>query len=322
MQRNARKQGDSDSLRSGFEEGSTATRGNPFKHRLRLSKWDWMKTFALTIFILPIRIFVVVIFIILLYLVARIGLLNLDQTEYREKPFISHFRRLCQKLVFILTKVFIKLMGFSVKIKGTMAEAREAPILIAAPHSTYWDLPVLNAACDKPYTSVFASEFKKAPLLGKITEILQPIYLNRFDSSSREYTKREILRRVSLNNHQDLNERWPQLLFSPEGMCSNRTALLPFKLGAFNPGKPVQPVMIRYPNKIDTVTWTRDQSHGPLSVFWLTLTQPMTHVVVEFLPVYNPNPEEQEDPVLYASNVRNRMAAHYDVPIYDLPLKK
>jgi hypothetical protein len=41
-----------------------------------------------------------------------------------------------------------------------------------------------------------------------------------------------------------------------------RQALLAFKAGAFFPGKPVQPVLLRYPNATDTVTWTWRQSHG------------------------------------------------------------
>jgi hypothetical protein len=28
-----------------------------------------------------------------------------------------------------------------------------------------------------------------------------------------------------------------------------------FKPGAFYPGKPIQPILIRYPNKTDTLTW-------------------------------------------------------------------
>lgn len=42
----------------------------------------------------------------------------------------------------------------------------------------------------------------------------------------------------------------------PEGTCTNRSCLITFKCGAFYPGVPVQPVCIRYPNKLDTVTWT------------------------------------------------------------------
>lgn len=47
-----------------------------------------------------------------------------------------------------------------------------------------------------------------------------------------------------------------QVLIFPEGTCTNRSCLITFKHGAFYPGVPVQPVCIRYPNKLDTVTWT------------------------------------------------------------------
>lgn len=47
-----------------------------------------------------------------------------------------------------------------------------------------------------------------------------------------------------------------QIIIFPEGTCTNRSCLITFKPGAFYPGVPVQPVCIRYPNKLDTVTWT------------------------------------------------------------------
>ena len=65
-----------------------------------------------------------------------------------------------------------------------------------------------------------------------------------------------------------------------------------FKPGAFLPGKPVQPILLRYPNQVDTVTWTWNQPHGARSVLWLTLTQPFSRASLEFLPVYHPSPEE------------------------------
>ena len=38
---------------------------------------------------------------------------------------------------------------------------------------------------------------------------------------------------------------WPQLMIFPEGSTSNRRALMTFAPGAFNPGKTVQPVVLR-----------------------------------------------------------------------------
>ncbi|CAG9088786.1 unnamed protein product [Plutella xylostella] len=47
-----------------------------------------------------------------------------------------------------------------------------------------------------------------------------------------------------------------KVLIFPEGTCTNRSCLITFKPGGFYPGVPVQPVTIRYPNSLDTVTWT------------------------------------------------------------------
>ena len=51
-------------------------------------------------------------------------------------------------------------------------------------------------------------------------------------------------------------------------------------------------IFYRYPNQVDTVTWTWNQPHGARSVLWLTLTQPFSRASLEFLPVYHPSPEE------------------------------
>ena len=94
-----------------------------------------------------------------------------------------------------------------------------------------------------------------------------------------------------------------------------------FAPGAFNPGKTVQPVVLRYPNKVDTVTWTWNQPHSALAVLWLTLSQPFTHVEVEYLPPYHPSQEECADPKLYMANVRAIFATALGVPASDVTFK-
>ena len=101
-----------------------------------------------------------------------------------------------------------------------------------------------------------------------------------------------------------------------------RKALLPFKLGAFHPGAPIQPILTEYPNRIDTVTWTWNQPHGAMTVIWLTLAQPMTRISIEFLPVYYPSLQEKQDPKLYANNLRTLMSQHYNVETYDISLEE
>lgn len=129
----------------------------------------------------------------------------------------------------------------------------------------------------------------------------QPIYVNRENHNSRVSTIQDILARVKSP------EDWPQIMIFPEGTCTNRTSLIQFKTGAFNPGVSIQPVCIRYPNKVDTFTWTWG---GPdvLMLVWRTLAQFHTFVEVEYLPVYVPNEEEKKNPKLYAQNVQQLMS--------------
>lgn len=86
--------------------------------------------------------------------------------------------------------------------------------------------------------------------LAELINYTQPVYVWREDPNSRQNTIKEIKRRVASG------DEWQQILIFPEGTCTNRSGLITFKPGAFYPGVPVQPVCIRYPNRLDTVSWT------------------------------------------------------------------
>lgn len=157
---------------------------------------------------------------------------------------------------------------------GKMASVEEAPVIVAAPHSSFFDaflVPLLGGmylhnACHLIvliyiYTScnlfqgpsvVARQESSNTPFFGKLMDFTQAIYVDRDNPDSRNTCKFEIRRRVKSG------EGWPQVFIFPEGTCTNRSALAQFKLGAFQPGVPIQPVVIRYPNRLDSLTWTFD----------------------------------------------------------------
>ncbi|KAL2080080.1 hypothetical protein ACEWY4_023873 [Coilia grayii] len=85
---------------------------------------------------------------------------------------------------------------------------------------------------------------------------------------------------------------------------------------AFIPGVPVQPVVLRYLNAMDTITWTW-QGPGAFKILWLTLCQLNNPLEIEYLPTYTPSEEEKSDPALFASNVRRLMAKALDTPVTD-----
>ncbi|KAG8508404.1 Lysophosphatidylcholine acyltransferase 2 [Galemys pyrenaicus] len=66
----------------------------------------------------------------------------------------------------------------------------------------------------------------------------------------------------------------------PSIVSRNENVQVPLIGRAFIPGVPVQPVLLRYPNKLDTVTWTW-QGYTFIQLCMLTFCQPFTKVEVE-----------------------------------------
>ncbi|NWT40674.1 PCAT1 acyltransferase, partial [Chroicocephalus maculipennis] len=270
---------------------------SPFVHQLRLSPLEKAKIAFMTLTLFPIRLFFAAFMMLLAWPFAFIASMGSDEQEL-EKP-LSWWR----KIVDILLKAIMRMMwlagGFHwINVKGRRALPAEAAILTVAPHSSYFDAI--------PVTMTFASivmkaESKDIPVWGTLIKYIRPVFVSRSDQDSRRKTVEEIKRRAQSDG------KWPQIMIFPEGTCTNRSCLITFKPGAFIPGVPVQPVVLRYPNKLDTITWTW-QGPGALEILWLTLCQLHNSVEIEFLPVYIPSEEERKNPVLYANNVRRVMA--------------
>lgn len=282
---------------------------NPFVHHLELTTtYEKIKAGLLTIFVLPVRLFVIVCLLICAWLLACIGLYGVTEEDLREKP-ITGWRRFLKNIACLLMRGMMFAMGFHwVHVKGQPSTFREAPVVAMAPHSSYVDiLPIVCMGAPSVVTRV---ENLVIPFIGKLINYTQPVYVWREDPNSRQKTIQQIIDRATSKLD------WSQVLIFPEGTCTNRSCLITFKPGAFYPGVPVQPVLLRYPNKLDTVTWTWE-GPGVLKLMWLTLVQPHSNCEIEYLPVYKPSEEEKKDPKLYAHNVRQLMAKALGVPTLD-----
>ena len=305
---------------SSDEETRANEEVDPFRHRIKMSKTQWALTYFTGAFLVPIRFLLILILVLMSWITARITLLGLTEEEILTKP-ISGWRKNGKRLGNWLGRMCFRSAGFlSVKVTGEPADPSDAPILVAAPHSTFFDGFVVFWN-DMPYI-VSREENRKLPFLGACIDLSQAISVRREDPDSRHKTVQEIIRRTHLHDHPDPDARWSQLVIFPEGSTSNRKALMKFKPGAFIPGKPVQPVLIRYPNKIDTVTWTWNQPHGSKTIMFSTLAQLFNRAEIEYLPVYYPDEAEKKDPNLYASNVRQLMASALRVPTTDLTFEE
>ncbi|KAM4767328.1 lysophosphatidylcholine acyltransferase 2 [Cyanocitta cristata] len=279
---------------------------NPFVHPGRLSAGDKLRSVLQGIILLPLRAICITFILLLAWLVASIA--TSCQPGRGFQPLEGWRRRMIQTALSGLTRTAYFVMGFQVKVKGKVASLPEAPIFVAAPHSSFFDA-IICALTGMP-SIVSRAENLSTPVFGTILSSLQPVAVSRQDPDSRKNTVAEITRRALSRG------QWPQILIFPEGTCTNRSCLITFKQGAFVPQVPVQPVLLRYPNKLDTVTWTW-QGYSFKELCIMTLCQIITRVEVEFLPVHVPTEEEKNDPILFANRVRQTMANALNVPVTD-----
>ncbi|XP_051527452.1 lysophosphatidylcholine acyltransferase 1 [Myxocyprinus asiaticus] len=278
---------------------------NPFVHELRFTPLQKLKIAVMTVTLFPVRLLFAAFMMLLAWPFAFVA--TVGCSEDAVEP-------LCwwRWLVDLALKAIMRAMWFSggfhwVCVKGRPALPSEAPILTMAPHSSYFDaIPVTMTMA----SIVMKAESKNIPVWGTLVKFIRPVFVSRSDQDSRRKTVEEIRRRACSAGD------WPQIMIFPEGTCTNRSCLISFKPGAFIPGVPVQPVLLRYPNEMDTISWTW-QGPGAFKILWLTLCQLHNFVEIEYLPTYTPSEEEKRDPALFANNVRRIMAKALGLPIMD-----
>uniref|UniRef100_A0A673CUN3 Lysophosphatidylcholine acyltransferase 1 n=1 Tax=Sphaeramia orbicularis TaxID=375764 RepID=A0A673CUN3_9TELE len=256
------------------------------------------KIMLMTVTLFPIRLFIAAFMMLLAWPFAFLA--SVGRSETTVEP-----QCLWRRLVDIILKIIMRVMWFAggfhwISVKGRRALPAEAPILTLAPHSSYFDaIPVTMTMA----SIVMKAESKDIPLWGTLIKYIRPVFVSRSDQDSRKKTVEEIKRRAHSGGE------WPQIMIFPEGTCTNRSCLITFKPGAFIPAVPVQPVVIRYPNKLVRFL--------TFDILWLTLCQLHNEFEIEFLPIYTPSEEEKKNPALFAINVRRIMAKALGVPITD-----
>lgn len=284
---------------------------DPFKVRLQFSAYDYMRTLLLLLTLAPIRLVIFLLCLVVARSICYIGMINMDLTQ----P-LTGWRKALQQLAGFFARLCVWSCGLSVSVVGHQADHDTAPVLVAAPHSSFFDSFAIFWS-GIPYMVSRAAN-REIPLVGKGIQFCQGIFVERECQQSREECKAEIRRRV------EGDSAWGQFFIFPEGTTSNRKALCSFKVGGFLTGHPVQPILLRYkvsPEE-DTVSWTWDQEHSAITCLLLTLCRWNTEVEMEFLPPYLPDQLEQENPALYASNVRSLMAEALQVPLCDLTVEQ
>eukprot|EP00123_Amoebidium_parasiticum_P020997 comp5986_c0_seq1/m.1831 comp5986_c0_seq1/g.1831 ORF comp5986_c0_seq1/g.1831 comp5986_c0_seq1/m.1831 type:complete len:539 (-) comp5986_c0_seq1:82-1698(-) len=254
--------------------------------------------------LLPIRLFASVSLVVTAFVAANIALFGVKKGL--NAPRLTGWRLALIHTIRPLARCLLFFAGFHrIKTKGKLATAKEAPVLVIAPHSSLVDVLYI-VACSLP-SPVSRLENAYIPLIGNIISALQPIYVDRKDPDSKKSCLNEIRKRATSGGE------WPQIMIFPEGTTTNRQALIQFKTGAFTPGVPVQPIIIRYKCAIDPA-WVLGGPSGITSGL-LMMCQWNNTMEIEFMSVYKPDEQEKKDPALFAANVRHVMSNALDVPV-------
>lgn len=129
-----------------------------------------------------------------------------------------------------------RLLGLTVEIRGRPVRP---PVLLAANHVSWTDIPVLLAA--RPAALLSKREVLYWPLVGQIAWSVGTLFVARGRKRALPGTARAIARRL---------ERGEAVAFFPEGTTGPGDRPGPFHPGLFDPaaalGLPVQPVALAY----------------------------------------------------------------------------
>jgi len=282
---------------------------NPFISDLNITFYRYLQITFMSVTLVPLKIICITISIFFAWLIAAVATFGLDSEQ--SKP-IGKFR----KILFVILQMICRLTAFFMgvywlQIRGKRATSKEAPIMVASPHSSIFDIILFVANTPVP-SAVARKEGSEVPFLRCLYLAAQTISVSRENNSSRRNAINIIKKRVN-NCH-----LWPQLLIFSEGTTGNRKEITKFRNGAFIPAVPVQPVTIEYLNDWDTFTWTCDNDDQLLKLMWLSLCQFQIKIRITYMDVYVPKDDELTKPDVYASNVQLTVANFLNLPLSDL----
>lgn len=211
--------------------------------------------------------------------------------------------------------------GFRVQMRWRCsAQVRQAlPRIIVSNHMSYIDILVIMAYFPAAFVAKIGT--LQVPLVGTIAQHMHCLFVD-VDAPASNATAADTAAggpadaasTTAAIRARVVDASEPPLLIFPEGTTTNGTSLITFRRGAFVPGVPVLPVLIRYPHRRFNPAWDTI----PLGRHFLfVLTQFYSMVEVEVLDPIIPTASEQRSPVLFAENVSQAMARELNVPLVE-----
>ncbi|EDQ88028.1 uncharacterized protein MONBRDRAFT_33064 [Monosiga brevicollis MX1] len=298
---------------------------------------DYFKLFVTGPILIPLRI--ILICIILLLANAWAFLLSIGATvDIHHPEKLATWRvKLALPVICFLARSILFVLGFYyIEVKGQPAPTKARREALSLPGTARFMLVNQSfvaplAVCNhlsyfEPFalislgyahvskSQVAAQWYWRLPMV-----FLQTLAVTREDRNSSSKAVNAIASHADRCLKGDLSM---PLMIYPEGTTTCGNAICRFKTGAFRPGVPIQPVVLR----LFYTHFNPSESFESELWFWRAFSQYAYHMKLEFLPVYYPTEEELDDHHLYADNVRRIMARKLnlhsaDYSMYDVLLQ-
>lgn len=149
-----------------------------------------------------------------------------------------------------------------------------------------------------------------SPFMKVFAEALDIVLFDRSGAESRRAARETMAKSAQ----QAFEGKKNPILVFPTGTTTNSQVLITFKDGAFAPGLPVQPAVLRFKFKHCDPCWVFS-GPGTLMLVFRLMCQIYNALEVEFLPVHVPTEEEKKEPFKFARSVQLEMADAMGVPV-------
>jgi Ca2+-binding EF-hand superfamily protein/1-acyl-sn-glycerol-3-phosphate acyltransferase len=277
---------------------------NPFTNRSTLTGlWFNFKLVVGGLFLFPIRLALSL--GVMALISGLVWVICLNMPADKTVPFPPWRLRLLAVLRWLI-RLFLFIFGFYYIEEKGRPDPR-APVIVAK-HVSYWETIYFAARLN---ISPVSAAGNSTGIIGKALRVLQAVLVDRSSESSRAAALTGIIDRVKL--FQEHPGQFPPILIFPEGTTANG-ALISFKVGAFAAGVPVQPVLISFPSRHFDLSWAGATLSQAKHLFY-SGCQFYNRLRVEWLPLYEPNEAEKENPQLYQENVRRLMGRVSGLPM-------
>jgi len=269
---------------------------------------EWTKM----VLLLPLAVARVALMLVMILLTAPFAYLALCGYDPGPDPLLPNPLSCWRKALFmpirIATRGVLFCFGFMwISVKGTKAPATEAPLLVP---NHLGAVEPLFLMCRYGVSHVAKADTINTPIMGALAKGALQIFVRRGADDAPTpgdgtVSAKDAAAAIAARAQNKGANGYPTLALYPEATTTNGKCLLNFKTGAFRPGCPVQPCVIKQP-----YCWfDPTMSEGKTYYFYRMLTQIYNTMTVEFLPPIVPTEAEQQDPYLYAARVREAMSA-------------